>query len=86
MHGCAERNSSRQTERENEYKDKRDRQTECVMLSCVGGVSVFLCLTFLLPSVTVRGTGMGGHLLRWGGGFSLFHRMMIYRAVFTHPG
>lgn len=34
-------------------------------------------LTFLLPSVTVRGTGMGGHLLRLGGGFSLFQRMMI---------
>lgn len=34
-------------------------------------------LTFLLPSVTTRGTGMGGHLLRWGGGFSLFHKMII---------
>lgn len=34
-------------------------------------------LTFFLPSVTVRGTGMGGHLLRLGGGFSLFQRMMI---------
>lgn len=37
-------------------------------------------LTFLLPSVTVRGTGMGGHLLRLGGGFSLFQRMMICRS------
>lgn len=33
--------------------------------------------TFLLPSVTMRGTGIGGHLFRFGGGFSLFHRMMI---------
>lgn len=35
-------------------------------------------LTFLLPSLTVRGTGMGGHLLRLGCGFSLFQRMMIW--------
>ena len=41
---------------------------------------VALALTFLLPSVTVRGTGMGGHLLRLGGGFSLFQRMMIWSA------
>lgn len=38
-------------------------------------------LTFLLPSVTTRGTGMGGHLLRWGGGFSLFHTMMICKGA-----
>lgn len=45
---------------------------------CQSDVTVAgLFLTFLLPSVTVRGTGMGGHLLRLGGGFSLFHRMMI---------
>lgn len=38
-------------------------------------------LTFLLPSVTVRGTGMGGHLLRLGCGFSLFHTMMIWKSM-----
>lgn len=38
-------------------------------------------LTFLLPSVTTRGTGMGGHLLRWGGGFSLFHKMIICKGT-----
>lgn len=41
-------------------------------------LSLRALLTFLLPSVTMSGTGIGGHLLRLGAGFSLFHRMMIW--------
>lgn len=71
-----------QMEWKREIHKQTDRLTVC---HAVTQTSVTECesrvasaLTFLLPSVTVRGTGMGGHLLRLGGGFSLFHRMMIW--------
>lgn len=76
----------RKTETKNTYK-KRDAQADWAadsLSSCHSDVRARLelwvvsALTFLLPSVTVRGTGMGGHLLRFGGGFSLFHRIMIW--------
>lgn len=55
----------------------RCRQSDVRGCQCQCQPQSVSLLTFLLPSVTVRGTGVWGHLLRLGGGFSLFHRMMI---------
>lgn len=56
----------------------RDGATVCHAVTQASELLEASLLTFLLPSVTMRGTGIGGHLLRLGGGFSLFHRMMIW--------
>lgn len=77
------------TDREKKRYINRLCGWQFVMLSlrCQKGLECELwtasTLTFLLPSVTVRGTGMGGHLLRFGGGFSLFQRMMIWSIKHT---
>lgn len=73
------RRRTRETDdRRGDTKTLSERTERTTVYLTVTLTSEKTALTFLLPSVTVRGTGMGGHLLRLGGGFSLFHRMMIF--------